>query len=399
MNAPLPAPARQWLQDHAFEPARMHAGLRFTLFDRYQPGRWTLEEGKKEKKGRNPKQEWLQQFDSKRVGEAAELERRRRWLVELVERQGGRWGVFRNTWRFATGLGLPHPVENGFHWHPTLGVPYLPGAAVKGMARAWLTAGWDGAPQPDREQLARWFGRPFPGEEEPDRVPAERGRWVFFDALPVEPVMLRVDIMTPHQQEWYTRAQPAQPLDSRWVPGDWQDTQPLPFLVSEHAALLVAVAPRQPGAGGDEVEQVWAVLTRALEMPGAGAKTAVGYGRFEPDRDQETRLRRDWQEQEQARAAAARLAAIADPLERELEELVAAVQAREPGKEPWLIWWEALKQGRWQGCDRVRVARRLRDELMRLKKWPQQSPKKAKQNKDWTRAETIRQWLEEADCP
>src|SRR5260221_8597546 len=28
--------------------------------------------------------------------------------------------------RFVTGTGLPHPIENGFLWHHTLGVPYLP---------------------------------------------------------------------------------------------------------------------------------------------------------------------------------------------------------------------------------------------------------------------------------
>jgi CRISPR-associated protein Cmr6 len=33
-------------------------------------------------------------------------------------------------------------VENGFLWHPTLGVPYLPGAAVKGLVRAYVEH-WD----------------------------------------------------------------------------------------------------------------------------------------------------------------------------------------------------------------------------------------------------------------
>ena len=50
--------------------------------------------------------------------------------VQLARCLQGKNKCFRLDWHFVTGLGNAHPVENGFSWHPTLGTPYLPGAAV-----------------------------------------------------------------------------------------------------------------------------------------------------------------------------------------------------------------------------------------------------------------------------
>lgn len=388
-TAPLPEAAARWLHAHDFQPATMHAGLRHVLFDRYQREAWTIAD--------EAKAEWLGQFNCKAVGEGDTLTRWRRWLVDRVERDGGRWGVFRNRWRFATGLGLPHPLENGFAWHPTWGVPYLPGAAVKGLARAWFDAGW-AEPPAGAEEMSAWFGRPFPGEDGSARGSAASGGWIFFDALPVEPVKLRVDIVTPHQQDWYTLTQPRQPLDPAWVPGDWHAPRPIPFLVTERAALLVAIAPRRRDANPAAAEAVWDGLTQALATLGAGAKTAIGYGSFTPDKEWDGRIRQEWAARRAAQERTARLAAIADPLERQLAALEDAVHATQPDKARWLIWWEALNEERWQGCERVRVARRLQAELARLDKWPEVPPKKP--TKDWTRAEKVRRWIAEGeDCP
>ena len=99
------------------------------------------------------------------------------------------------------------------------------------------------------------------------------GELVFFDALPTEPPTLAADVMTPHYQEWYQEGPPE-------VPADWHSPNPIPFLVLESGAeFQFGIAPR----AGAEVEldrvEIW--LKEALEWLGAGAKTAVGYGRFE----------------------------------------------------------------------------------------------------------------------
>lgn len=50
---------------------------------------------------------------------------------------GGQYRIMKSDWRLVSGLGNGHPFETGFIWHRTLGVPYLPGSAVKGLMRAW----------------------------------------------------------------------------------------------------------------------------------------------------------------------------------------------------------------------------------------------------------------------
>lgn len=163
---------------------------------------------------------------------------------------------------FVTGLGRDHPVENGFLWHHTFGVPYLPGSSVKGMVGAWAKH-WQG------DEEAAW-GPVLGGQRDVGDV-------VFFDALPIEPVELVKDVMTPHYSEYYREGN---------APGDWIDPNPIPFLaVGEGATFRFAVAPRRSCLeSADRCETACRWLEEALEWIGAGAKTAVGYGRFDKAR-------------------------------------------------------------------------------------------------------------------
>ena len=104
-------------------------------------------------------------------------------MVRLVEAHGGRWRVFRTTSRFVTGLGRRHPVENGFAWHSTLGVPYLPGSSVKGMVRAWtrLVAPEDGERM--RASSAVTLTSEAKAAKKADRAPSRSRR----DSLPAAP--------------------------------------------------------------------------------------------------------------------------------------------------------------------------------------------------------------------
>ena len=64
------------------------------------------------------------------------------------------------------------------------------------------------------------------------------------------------------------------------VPGDWFGPVPIPFLTTGVGARFqFAVVPRTPN-GDKDLETVAKWLTGALDRMGAGAKTAVGYGRF-----------------------------------------------------------------------------------------------------------------------
>ncbi|MDQ7005477.1 MAG: hypothetical protein Q9N67_11390 [Ghiorsea sp.] len=41
----------------------------------------------------------------------------------LLDTQGGVSMAMTTDWHFVTGMGNNHPIENGFAWHPSLGVP------------------------------------------------------------------------------------------------------------------------------------------------------------------------------------------------------------------------------------------------------------------------------------
>lgn len=237
---------------------------------------WSLESGKTD---------WINQLSGRMIGLPALLE-------EFVDRLGrmatalrGEVRCFTTGWRFVTGLGREHPVENGFAWHHVLGVPYLPGSSVKGVVRAWAEL-WAGA---DKADMLRIFGPP-------GTVPEKSvGSVIFFDALPAGPVKVQADVMTPHYAPYY------QPQGVPQPPGDWFDPRPISFLtVAPGQPFLFAIAPRRPECPEDRRDCVLALewLEEALAGIGAGAKTAVGYGRFTRRRDLEAEWLKRWPSQQ-----------------------------------------------------------------------------------------------------
>ena len=165
-------------------------------------------------------------------------------------------------WHMAVGTGNPHPLEIGATWHHTLAVPYVPASAVKGLLNAWLRW-WCG----DDENADAWLG-----------TSNGVGRLVFFDALPVGPVMIGEDVMTPHHGRWYAHggSESAAAADA---PGDWHNPKPISFLVIKKATFRLVCMPRLPEDQAI-VDHALNELESALKHLGAGAKTAGGYGRL-----------------------------------------------------------------------------------------------------------------------
>ncbi|PSB39446.1 type III-B CRISPR module RAMP protein Cmr6 [Aphanothece minutissima] len=322
MALPLYRPAADAKPSRA---ADGNAGLWYDKFcDKWKVPGWTLQADRNDERDANPKLDWIATLTSHTHGRAAQLEESTTRLIRLSLRQGGLSLVFRTESRFVTGLGRSHPVENGFAWHPTLGTPYLPGSSIKGMVRAWAKQHAD--PKPDQDTLDRLFG-----------APAQAGQVCFLDAVPIAPVRVEADVLTPHYAGW----SPADP------PGDWKSPTPVPFLITAAGMrLLFTVVPCGALAEGD-LENVETWLIESLTWAGAGAKTAVGYGRMvlEPEKSDELR------QEEQRRSAAKlkaqheqeRLASM-DPLDRELEEIAQAA----PQTAPYRVWIKAVEDGRWQ---------------------------------------------------
>ncbi len=199
------------------------------------------------------------------TGDTEKLQAFAERLQALLEACGGQSLVMSTDWHFVTGMGNNHPVENGFAWHHTLGVPYLTGAAVKGMVRAWCEVWVKGF---DEERMKQWFGDT-----------EQSGELIFFDAVPTAPVKLKADIMTPHYGDWYAKGDEPPMRGGSNVPADWHDPVPVPFLVVDKgAAFQFGVAKR---VGSDiDLSEVVEALSAALQWLGAGAKTAAGYGRM-----------------------------------------------------------------------------------------------------------------------
>jgi CRISPR type III-B/RAMP module RAMP protein Cmr6 len=105
----------------------------------------------------------------------------------------------------------------------------------------------------------------------PTNGPASAGSVIFLDALPIGPVALDADVMTPHYAPWYQDGK---------APGDWHSPTLIPFLtVALGQTFQFALLPRTPADAAD-CERAETLLRQALETLGAGAKTAAGYGVF-----------------------------------------------------------------------------------------------------------------------
>ncbi len=224
---------------------------------------------------------WLQKF--KKAGDDKQLAAHTQAQTQLVASLQGQSHVFKASWHFVTGMGNPHPVENGFAWHPTLGVPYLTGAAVKGLVRSYIENYLDDTPENRQQLLFDWFGS-IDKDSKINKGKMQAGNLIFFDALPVKPVTLGVDIMTPHMGKWYEQGGTDQAVGTAdAVPADWHNPVPVAFLVAKDITLQFSFALRPyPNADSKRpairLADVTDALNRALEQAGAGGKTATGYG-------------------------------------------------------------------------------------------------------------------------
>jgi CRISPR-associated protein Cmr6 len=184
--------------------------------------------------------------------------RQRRFALE----RGGVCFRGRTVTKFVSGLGRAHPVQNGFEWHHSLGVPMLRGSGQKGVVRDWVTI-WETV---DPEHCKRVLGTLPPELRE--------GSVAYLPALPTHPPELCIDGTTPHLTEYYQHQKP---------PADWYNPVPQQWLaVAKGVEFQFAVVPvRRAAAGQRDVGMACDWLKAALTTIGAGAGTAVDRGLFE----------------------------------------------------------------------------------------------------------------------
>jgi CRISPR-associated protein Cmr6 len=243
----------------------------------------------------------------------------------------------------ATGLGNPHPVENGFAFLPPYGVPYLAGSGVKGvlrraaeelavfdaespwsLAHVWALFGFDedSACFKDDEHAREWqnayatwaqllrergdalldawldairnqlppesralapaeFIEALPKSQPLRRAIHWQGLLAVQDAFPDAKATMAVDILNPHHKSYY---------EGNGAPHDAENPVPVFFLTVAPGARFAFAARAVRGRDaiwetiGDWKALLDAAFDHARDWLGFGAKTVVGYGAMaEPD--------------------------------------------------------------------------------------------------------------------
>ena len=343
----------------------------------------------------SPASQWVGTLHHKNVGNSDLLHDYLIRMLDLLTATGGHYLVATTDWRFVTGMGKDHPVENGFAWHPTLGVPYLTGAAVKGMLRAWCEQWSSSFPGADKAKILRsWFG---PSIEEltsrQNRFDPSAGGLIFFDALPIRPVRLQADVMTPHYKDWYEKGGEGPEEDGSNVPADWHSPVPVPFLtVAEGHSFLFAVAARP--ASSIDLSKVIAELYDALEWIGAGAKTAAGYGHMSEDREAKKKIEvafarhREVMRREEEKSQRRRDMEKMTPLQRDVTQLL--LNKADPSMKDYVLLLKKLEEEFWPDKDNQRaVALKIKEMMQDDDVWREESSAK-RPDKDGVYQRTLR---------
>ena len=344
-----------------------HHGLWFErFFDRYD-----ADYSKVHTEGAS---DWLNDFTGHKLGNADASARLSMQQAELTRSRGGKVAVFTVNWHMVTGMGIPHAIENGFCWHPTLGTPYLPASTVKGLIRHICESAFE---YTSLEQRYNWLLEIFGStDKDPKQKHFENraGGVVFYDALPIAPVQLGKDIMTPHCGKWYLSGNTIESCDGtpERLPADWNDPNPIPFLTVHEASMVFCIAPRAQNStvGKSQLDLVWEALQQGLRYNGIGAKTATGYGEMTYCRVQTEQLTKNLdrqkekakkarqaaaserqrlrEERDEAKAAADELAAKSD-IEREIEAIIGDSYKEDPLKDVIKL----LDSGHWKDTEAI----------------------------------------------
>ncbi|MGX7950711.1 type III-B CRISPR module RAMP protein Cmr6 [Oleidesulfovibrio alaskensis] len=228
---------------------------------------WAKTKLPKGTKETEPRLEWLQSI-AEHSNRQAKPEEALARQAALVKAQGGRLLDIAFDSMMVTGLGNAHPLENGFTWHHSLSVPYLPASGVKGAVRSYAEE-WERA---EEEELFAFFGQSPNAQAEQD---GNAGRIIFFDMLP-QSAKVVIEVLTPHYGKYY--------LDAQEPPADWSSPNPTHFLALQSPKFQCGIAHRLSHELPKEkvqadLDKVCRWIERTAEVSGFGAKTTSGFGR------------------------------------------------------------------------------------------------------------------------
>lgn len=204
------------------------------------------------------------------------------------------------------------------------GVPFIPGSAVKGIAR--VGAAWSGASPAEIALVFGWAKNRNKEPDLPEKLPVNNfaGTVSFLPAFPTGTVKVEADILTSHHANYYSG-------ETRFAT---DDESPNPVIFPTVGAgtefqfvLLDTSAPRTTGLFEEieikkpvELARQW--LLAGLTGHGLGAKTAAGYGWFSYDENRD-------KERQESRRKQAEIARAKEEERLEMERQMAAASPAE----------------------------------------------------------------------
>jgi CRISPR type III-B/RAMP module RAMP protein Cmr6 len=201
-----------------------------------------------------------------------------RWYA-MTETLGAQYFSATTDWRMVIGLGGESVLETDITLHHLYGTPFIPGSALKGLTRAYISEEYKEyyVPEDKPEEQRRPSKKIDDDHSKIKRIfgsQKQAGTVIFFDALPMNgKATFELDIMNPHYPDYYGKGDP---------PTNDQNPNPVTFLTVANTAFTFALAPRN--SNDDEhkahVELVKGWLQEALQKYGVGGKTSAGYGYF-----------------------------------------------------------------------------------------------------------------------
>jgi CRISPR-associated protein Cmr6 len=183
--------------------------------------------------------------------------------VETMISAGEPCGAWRSPSDCPQNLRRPEAKRNvGKNWQYFQDLPlngYIPASGIRGLVRSWVKA------QQDPELLRKM--EELLGVQSNDTI--TRGKIEFFDAWPVEPTKLSLDIVNPQEPFQVFHQGQSTPL-SLYTLGDGNRT----------IRVNVAIRGIPNRATSEDVAQVWSWIEQAFSCYGVGGRTASGYGSF-----------------------------------------------------------------------------------------------------------------------
>jgi len=410
-------------------------GHRFNMYFPIWRENWSLDS--------NGKKEAIQACTSipTKVGEL--LDRLRTRQLELFDciAEGLRVEAT-STAPFATGLGIEHPVENGFSFLTPYGLPYLAGSGVKGVFRraaeelalfseeyniavderptmldVWWLFGFEGAGSiwsVDRFQadLRNMVNRPdfrhlicraIPeGKErqsfleDPKRFLERldslrqriqmRGALAFWDVFPKPKNVLTVEIMTPHYGDYY-QAKRSRAYPNGAPPHNAGQPNPIPFLAVPAGSSFVFHVVCESQYLPDMLRSHWKALlerivNHAFDWLGFGAKTSVGYGVMQPVKSAANARTNQGEAFKHSKPTAKSPEEAAIEALRKILEIARKAGNKEPGGELNSRCMGLLREARnWESRELRRKASDLIEEAFKWLGWPGNKEKVAEKRK------------------